>query len=157
MLLKQLNREDAERVYVSAQNVSGATMSNGVFVCWDWRNSTSHGNAVIQPTTSTLGLFAGVLAHNAPSYADLPSNSYGLVQVYGLHGSCTYNLAGTSVSAAGQYLIPVNAQWSGQGNVQISGSGLSFTSQSLIVARGAMLLNNDLSGSGWTTAFVRGL
>lgn len=157
MLLKQLNRDEEERLYVSAQNVAGETMSNGVFVCWDWQNSASHGNAIVKPTTSTLGLFAGVLAHKAPSYADLPANSYGLVQIYGVHGSCTYNVAGTSVSAAGQYLIPVNAQYSGQGDTEISGGGLDFTSQVLIVSRGAMLLDNDLSGSGRTTAFVRAL
>ena len=156
MLIKQLNRDGAVEVYVTAQNAAGEVLSNGVFVCWDWRNASSHGNAVIKPTTSTTGLFAGVLAHKSPSYADLPSNSYGKLQVFGVHGSCAYNVGAASVSCAGQYLIPINGQYSGQ-TTDISGKALSFTSQTLLLGRAAFILSNDLSGVGWTQAFVRAL
>ena len=156
MLVNQLNRTDPAKVYFIAQNAAGETMSNGVFVCWDHRNSSSLGNAIVKPVTSDLPLFAGVLAHRAPSYADLPSNSFGLVQAFGVHGSCAYNVGAASLSAAGQWLIPVTAQYTGQ-TVQLSGVGLSWTSQSHIIARGAFLLNNDLSATGWTNAFVRAL
>lgn len=156
MLIKQLTRDSGEQVFVVAQNAAGETMSNGVFVCFDWRNASSHGVAVVKPTTSTTGLFAGVLAHKQPSYKDLPSNSFGLVQVYGTHGSVAYNVGAASVSCAGQYLIPINGCYSGQ-TTDISGVGLSWTSQTLLIARGAFLMTNNLSGVGRAQAFVRAL
>ena len=158
MLIKHLNRDEAEEIFVTVQNAAGETLSNGVFLCWSWLNAASHGNAVVKPTTSGLGLFAGVLAHKQPSYADLPSNSYGLLQVYGVHGSVAHNIAGTSVSCAGQWLIPTNALYSGQydGNL-LTGLGLEFATQCHIVARGAFLMTNDLSGPGRAEAFVRAI
>ena len=157
MLIPQLNREGPERIYVAGQNVAGETVSVGVFLCWDWRNATSHGSAVAKPATSNLPLFAGVLCGRSPSaYTDLPANSIGLIQCYGPMGSVAYNVGGASLSCAGQYLIPINAQYSGQTN-QISGVGLNWTSQHLIVPRGAFLMTNDLSGTGWAQAFVRAM
>lgn len=158
MIIKQLNRSDAEEVFVTVQNTAGETVSTGVFLCWDHRNTNSLGNAVTKATTSGIGLFAGVNAHKQPSYADLPANSYGLLQVFGVHGSCTYNVAGTSLSAVGLPLYPISGQYSGQNTDNLlTGLTLDFATQNLILARGAWLLSNELSGSGWAPAFVRAL
>lgn len=157
MLLKQLNRNDAEKIFVPVQNVQGETMTAGVFVCWDWRNATSHGNAVIKPTTSTIPLFAGVLAgRDLETNTDLPANSFGLVQVYGPNTSVAYNVGAASVSAAGVWLIPQNALYSGQ-KVNLSAGAFAYTSEALIYSRGAVIMSNDLSGTGFTDAFIRAL
>lgn len=157
MIIRQIGRDDTFQVLARAQNAAGETVTVGANLCWDWRNTSSQGNAVIKPTTSTLGLYAGASAFGYPgAYADWPSNSYGLVMIEGVHGSFLYNVGGASLSAAGQWQIPINASYSGQ-TVQISGVGLNWTSQTLIISRGAFLMNNDLSGSGFTTAFVRAL
>jgi len=152
MIIKQINRDDAAEIYVVGQNAAGETLSNGVFLCWDWRNASSHGNAVIKPTTSTLGLFAGVLAHKArimPTFREIVRKNTG----FRLHGSVAYNVGAASLSCAGQFLVPANAVYSGQSVVGIG----TFTSNALICARGAFLLTNDLSGDGWSQAFVRSL
>lgn len=150
MIIKQLNYDDSEAVFVVGFNAAGETLSNGVNVCWDWRKASSHGSAVIKPTTSTLGLYAGALNHN---YADLPANSFGRIQVYGVHGSYAYHVGAASLSCAGQFMVPANALYSGQ---SVIGLG-TFTSNALVCARGAFLMTNDLSGSGWGQAFIRAL
>lgn len=156
MLLNSLNRQDAEKIYVTAYNAANAKLSVGQFVCWDWRNSSSLGNSVNAPTVSTVGLFAGVVSGGSATYSDIAISSYGLVQIYGVHGSVAYNVGAASVSAAGQWLIPVATLYSGQTN-RISSGILTWTSEALIISRGAQLLNNDLSATGWTNAFVRAL
>lgn len=156
MLINQLNRQDAEKIFVTVQNAAGEQLSVGAMVCWGWANTTSLGSAVIKPTTSTIPLFAGIVAGGSATYSNIATNAYGLVQAYGVHGSVAYNVGAASLSAAGQWLIPVTAQYSGQ-TYRLSAVGLSWTSEALVVARGAFLLNNDLSATGWTNAFVRAL
>jgi len=156
MLIKQITRDGGEQIYAIAQNASGSTLSVGTAVSWDWRNAASHGVAVNTPTASTITLFAGVVAHKAPSYADWPANSYGKVQIYGVHGSVAYSIANTSVSCAGDWLVPV-ADAASLVFVDISGKALSRYSQNLLVSRGAFLMTNDLSAKGWAQAFVRAM
>lgn len=156
MLIKQLTRSSAEKVYVIAQNTAGVKLSVGQFIAWNWAATSSLGNAITGLATSTVSLFAGVVAGGAVTYADIASNAYGLIQVYGVHGSVAYNVGAASISCAGLWLIPVAALYSGQTN-QISGLQFSYASNSLIVNRGAVLMNNDVSATGWTNAFVRAL
>jgi len=156
MLIKQLTKDDGESIFVIGQNVAGETMSVGVNVCWDWRKAASHGVAVAKPTTSTTALYAGAVAHKQPNYADLPSNSYGLIQVYGVHKSFAYHVGAASLSCAGQWQIALNGVYSGL-TTDISGKALSWVSQSLFIARGAFLMTNDLSGQGWAEALIRAL
>lgn len=156
MIIKQLTRDSAEAIFVVAQNASGSTVSVGTALCWDWRNAASHGVAVVAPTASTIGLFAGVAAYHQPSYADWPANNYGLVQVYGVHGSVAFSIANTSVSCAGDWLVPAVGMAS-LAYVDISGGGMSRYSMNLLVARGAWMMSNHLSAKGWSQAFVRAL
>lgn len=156
MIIKQLTRDSSEQIFVVGQNATGALVSVGTALCWDWRNAASHGVAVIAPTASTIGLFAGVAAFRQPSYANWPANSYGLIQVYGPHGSVAFSIANTSVSCAGDWLVPAVGMAS-LAYVDISGLGMSRYSMNLLVARGAWLMSNDLSAKGWSQAFVRAL
>ena len=152
MIIRDISdKTTAFQVLVPAQNTAGETVSVGVNLCWDHRNGTSLGIGVTKPATSNLPLYAGANAAGYPgAYEDLPANSIGLVMVEGVHGSYAYNVGAASLSAAGQWQVPINAQYSGQ-TTDISGVGLSWTSQSLLISRGAFLMANDLSASGWTS------
>jgi len=157
MIIRQIGREDKFQVLANAFNASGEKMSVGVMVCWDWKKAASHGNAVIAPYASGIGLFAGAVAHGYPeAYTDWAANSFGLIMVEGVHESFAYSVGAASLSCAGQWQIPVATLYSGQTN-NISGVGLSWTSQTLLISRGAFLLSNDLSGNGWGNAYIRAL
>lgn len=141
MLLQQLNRSDAEKVFVIGQNVSTATTVGNTLVCWESIVATaSLGNAFNQPATSNLNLFAGVLD------ADAATNAYQLVQVYGYRDSIAGQFAvNVSASAAGMILGPVAGQASGHSN------GQSFAFGPI------MGMQNATSGVGFYRGFVRAL
>ena len=157
MLIKQLNRDEAETVYVSVQNVAGAKVSVGQMLCYDWQATSSFGNAVTKPAVSNTTLFAGVVTGGTDDNpSDIADDAYGLLMASGPCTSVAYNVATTSVSAAGLWLLPIAAQYSGI-NTQISGKALSVVSESYYLNKGAIVLENDLSASGFTAAFVRAL
>lgn len=103
MLFQRVNREDAERVFVIGYNVSAATITAGYAAVYD--TSTADGVRVTKPATATLGLLVGI------ANKDIADSAYGLFQVEGYRASA-YVTNDTSVAiAAGDILIPVNAQW----------------------------------------------
>lgn len=100
MLIKQLNREDAEKVFISCRNVTGATISAGVPVEWDVITATD-GNAISGCKSGSLAsLFAGVTDDS------MTDSSYGLVQVYGFRTSAYVSRASAG-NTPGQWLQPV--------------------------------------------------
>ena len=139
MLLQQLNRSDAEKVFIIVQNAAGATITQGVPVCFDGRSSNSLGNAVMQPQTSNLAAFAGIVD------ADTAADGFVLCQVYGYRASVVAHVGADSISARGLLLGPATALWSLQSN------GRTFAMGPVVC------LQNDLSGPGWIQAFVRAL
>ena len=142
MLLQQLNRSDAEKVFVVGQNVSTATLNGNTLVCWEGVIAAvaSYGNAFQDPITSNLSLFAGVLD------ADVATMGYGLIQVYGARTSIAANVAtAVSISCAGEILGPAAASVSGQSN------GKSFQFGPIVV------LDNAASGSTYVRGFIRAL
>lgn len=103
MLFQRLNRTDAEKFFQVCQNVSGATLSSGAAVVWDITSSID-GVRVSKPATATLSLLVGLTAE---SFVD---SAYGRVQSYG-YNSAVYVTNDTSQAvAAGDILVPVNAQ-----------------------------------------------
>lgn len=144
MLIAQLASSQPDAVFVVGQNVSNTTLSGNTLVCWESNqllaSFVSFGNAVNSPATSNLGAFAGVLN------ADLTSNAFGLVQVYGARQSIAANPA-TNVSISGQGLImgPSNGQVSAQSN------GTTFALGPIV------LLDNAVSGTGFYRGFIRAL
>ena len=141
MLLQQLNRTDAEKVFVIGQNVSTGTTVGNTLVCWESIVATaSLGNAFNKPATSNLNLFAGVID------ADAATDAYQLVQVYGFRASIA-GVVGTavSVSAAGQIVGPVAGQASFHSN------GQSFVFGPILV------MDNATSGVGYWRGFIRAL
>jgi hypothetical protein len=142
MLIQQLASSQADAVFIVGQNVSNVTLSGSTLVCFEsygtLASSVSYGNAINSPSTSNLAAFAGVLN------ADLVSNGFGLVQVYGARQSIwgTPSKAAVSLSAQGFILGPAAGQVSAQSN------GQSFAFGPIVV------LDNDISGIAIT---VRGL
>ena len=138
MLLQQLNRSDAEKVFIIVQNATTAA-TQGAALCFDARTTSSLGNAVLQPQTSNLGAFAGILD------ANLAADAFGLCQVYGYRASIACSIPGASISAAGLILGPVTGLWS------LTSNGRSFGLGPVVV------LENDVSDPGWVKGFIRAL
>lgn len=159
MLLPIVNREEADKIFVLAQNTAGEQISGGAFVCWDFRNSSSLGKAVTKPVTSGVTLFAGIVAGQIADGAneDIGTNAYGLVQAWGLNASVCHNMGLASVSAAGHWLIPWNASYSGQTYRISAGFAATWTSEAVTINRGCFIMDTTVSGSGWCRAFVRAI
>jgi hypothetical protein len=103
MIFQRINREDAEKVFLIAYNVAGATITANYPAVWDI--STADGVRVSKPATATLSLFIGV------SNKDIADSAYGLFQVYGYRASAYVTNDTSQAIAAGDVLIPVNAAW----------------------------------------------
>ena len=144
MLLQQLNRGDAERVFVIVQNNSNVTVTNGAVMCVDHTATVaSFGNAVNSASgASAQALFAGLID------ADTATTAYGLLQVYGYRASCVVNVGAASVSAAGLQLGPAAG---GAGRWSLQTNGLTF------ILGPVLCLDNDISATGWRNGFIRAL
>lgn len=105
MIFQRINREDAEKVFIIAYNVAGATITANYPAVWDI--STADGVRVSKPATATLSLFVGL------ANKDIADSAYGLFQVYGYRASAYVTNDTSQAIAAGDILIPVNAQWYG--------------------------------------------
>lgn len=103
MLFQRINRGDAEKMFIIVQNVSAATISSGAAVVWDITSSVD-GVRVTKPATATLSLLVGATAE---AIAD---SSYGKVQVEGYNSQVYVTNDTSQAIAAGDILVPVNAQ-----------------------------------------------
>jgi hypothetical protein len=104
MQFQGINREDAERVFQVAFNVAGATMTAGYPAVWDISASVD-GVRVTKPATATLSLFVGVAVE------DIVDSAYGKFQCYGYRTQANVTNDTSNAIAAGDILIPVNAQF----------------------------------------------
>lgn len=95
MLIQRINRDDAEKVYIICKNVSGSTMTAGYSCVFDTGASVD-GVRVTKASSTDLQAFAGV------ADADIASNAYGKIQIYGYRSSAyIYSSAGDSVTGDG--------------------------------------------------------
>lgn len=102
LLFQRINRSDAEQVFAAVYNVTGATVTAGYSIVLD--TSTFDGIRVTKPATATLSLLVGV------ANKDIADSSYGIAQVYGYRQSAFVTNDTSQAIAAGDILIPVNAQ-----------------------------------------------
>lgn len=103
MLFQQLNRTDAEKVFIIVKNTSGGTLAANVPVYFE-TDEQSDGIAVSQmaPTIGANLLFAGI------NHASLADEGFGLVQVYGRRTSAVVSPVVSAYSAVpGTRLIGV--------------------------------------------------
>lgn len=104
MLFQGISREDAERIFIVAYNVAGATMTAGYPAVWDITASVD-GVRVTKPATATLSLLVGIAVE------DIVDSAYGKFQVYGYRQSANVTNDTSVAIAAGDIMIPVNAQF----------------------------------------------
>ena len=103
MQIQRVNRTDPEKVTMRVYNVSAATITAGYPAVWD--TSTADGIRVTKPATANLSLLVGIADES------IVDSAYGDVLAVG-YRSAVYVTNDTSVAvAAGDILIPVNAQW----------------------------------------------
>ena len=141
MLIQPLIRSDAEKVFVSGQNVSSGTIIGNGPVCWEGviAATASYGNAFMSPITSNLSLLAGVLD------ADVATMGYGLIQAYGFRASIAAFISNVSHSCAGYVLGPIAAN----GSFQSQGKSFQFGP--------VMVFDNAASGETYLRGFIRAL
>lgn len=100
MDIQQINRLDAEKVYVICKNISGAELAAGVPVYYDVADATNgqDGHAVSGAGTTKKYLFAGIVKD---AIAD---DAHGAVQAY---GKATAKILVTGAMAVGDQLDAV--------------------------------------------------
>lgn len=103
MIFNAFQREDDDSVFTVARNVSGGTFSAGQSAVWDISASVD-GVRVSVAATATLSLFRGVATE---SVAD---SAYGRFQVHGYNSGVSVTNTTNTAIAAGDILVPVNAQ-----------------------------------------------
>lgn len=151
MHLQQLNRGDADKVFISVRNSTATQLSAGYLVVFNVRNAASaNGVDVEQPVTSGLPAFAGVVndlvfkSTYAIGSQGTTGENIGLVQVYG------YSMAYTSASggetlAPGQVIGPIT------GAYYANSAGASTANSPIIV------LSQKAGGLSLNPVFIRAM
>lgn len=108
MLIQQLNRSDAEKVFISVRCVSASSITRGYGACLAIAGNSFDGNAAIlsdsDGNANDLPGFVGV------ADADIAVNAYGLVQVWGFATSVLISHVGSSITInQGNPLVPGRA------------------------------------------------
>ena len=139
MLLQQLNRSDAEKVFIIAQAI-GVGFTQGQLVCFSPTCATaSLGNAVGKANVSNVNLFAGCMD------SDTAVDAYGLVQVYGYRASIACASAGADGDSNGN---------AGDGFGPITGA---FSASSNAISGVGVVLMQFTSTTGWASGLIRAL
>lgn len=102
MLLKRLNRDEPERVFVPFENNEGAQLNADATVRLQM-NSDVDGIKAVSVTTGTLWAFLGIID------ANVADGNFGLAQVYGYRSTSRVFQTNTS-QATGLPLAPVAGQ-----------------------------------------------
>lgn len=150
MLIQRVNRSDAERIYLSVLNTDAATLTTGMGACYlggvAAEVASADGTSVAASTAARIFGFAGIAAK------DIPSNAYGIVQVWGKCNSVMLSFeADKTVGITGVTFL------------QPGGQAGTFTSAMLAQGQSAMLYNylynltttNISGGVPYTQAWLR--
>ena len=130
MIFAQVNRTDAEKVFITVTNITGATLSAGVPVEWDVVTATD-GNSVTGCKSGSLAsLFAGV------TDVSLTDSAVGLVQVYGFRTSAYVSRASAG-NTPGQWLQPTGQYFDAMTMSAATTSGHTFVTLMETIAASA--------------------
>lgn len=102
MLIQQLNRTDAEKVFGAFKNISGSSMAADIPAFLD--TGTPDGNRITSAPAAGANQFVVGLVDSAIS-----NNDFGLVQTYGYRATSSVFRTNTSI-AIGAKLAPVASQ-----------------------------------------------
>lgn len=92
MQLQQINRDDAEKIFLSIQNISGDTISGNYAVNLACDGSSVDGIGAIAPVAASFPGWVGV------ADADIADTGYGRSQIWGYRDSVLISHEGTSVT-----------------------------------------------------------
>lgn len=81
MLFQKINQDSADKVFITCKNGLTTQIAIGTPVCFD-STTDNNGNTVIEPTTATLRMFAGIVTDRIMGTSGQP-DQYQKVQVYG--------------------------------------------------------------------------
>jgi hypothetical protein len=128
MMFQRLVGPSCEKVFQIVYNVAGATATQGYPVVWDITSSLD-GLRVSKPATATLSLLVGIASQN------IADSAYGKVQCYGYCQSAYITNDTSQAVAAGDILIPVNAQfYLGRSAASDGKSGFVFAGEAFATA-----------------------
>jgi hypothetical protein len=156
MLFQRINRTDAEKVFVIAQNTSGASLAANLPVYWE-TDAVSDGVAVSQMIAGGNLLFAGI------NHSTLADDAYGLVQVYGARTSVvvcplvsSYSIAPGSrlVGAAGAAYLAYGSMLSAGATTEAT---LIPAIDRFVVSMETIASAAGYSATGNCAAFIRAL
>lgn len=143
MRFQRINAEDSEKVFTVIKNVSTETLSLGYSVVWD--TGTADGVRVTKPATATLSLFTGIVRGGRGNKTNIQVNDFGEVQVYGYCANALIlnNTSAAGSAAAGNILLPTNAQWYLSGPTASDGkSGFAFSATAVATGTGAAVTSS---------------
>jgi len=157
MLIQQLNRSDAEKVFIICRNTSGGTLAANVPVYFE-TDEVSDGVAVSQMVAYAHGtnLFAGI------NNASLVDDGYGLVQVYGYRTSVVVSAVASTFSVIpGNRLVGVaGAAYLAYGTVLSTADTealISPENDKYVIAMETIASADDKSATANCIAFIRAL
>ena len=145
MIIQQLNRTDAEKVWGAYTNGSGATMTLGYAVCMAMLPASLNGNLATLPDAANQRTFMGV------SDTDVADNGVDLYQCYGYAASVYWFKEPTSVSLVAGHAAGAGAAAS----LGVGTKGMSFTLCPVVILEsvGAIIR----SAGGYVQGFVRAM
>jgi len=101
MQISRVNRDRPERVFITAKNVEGATMTAGLPAAYVHGASNDGASVVIANAAGDYPGFLGVVVK------DIPNNDYGQVQIAGFVASALISNVGSSLTiTVGDPLVP---------------------------------------------------
>lgn len=148
MQIQQLNRTDAEKVFILVKNVDGTgSMTTGLAVCIAEAGASIDGVSATLSTAAKWKGFVGIAAQ------DIAINSFGLVQSYGFAASVQISGVGTSITVTAGDVLKAGAitgtLFSSQTNEALSTQLYRFA----YVATTQTVSANPV----WTSAIIRAL
>ncbi len=101
MQIGTVNRDQAEKVYISVKNMEGATITTGLPVGYALGTSMDGVGAVICNAAGDKPGFLGI------AVKDIPNNEYGRIQIAGYVASVLLSNVGSSITInVGDPLVP---------------------------------------------------
>jgi len=92
MQLQQINRDNAEKIFMSIKNVSGDTISGNYAVCLACTGNSVDGLSAVAPVNTSFAGWVGI------ADKDIADAGYGRSQIFGYRDSVLLSHEGSSVT-----------------------------------------------------------
>lgn len=147
MQIQQLNKSDAEKVFIVVKNVEASSLTTGLGVALCEAGASIDGLSAVRSTVARAKGFAGVAVQ------DIPVNGFGLVQAYGYCASVQISAVGTSITVTAGDVLTGSA---------VAGaffSSITPQAMSTLLYKYAYVANTQTisANPSWTGAIIRAL